>query len=81
MNLWDAIDRFGVTITDDKLRAAWSRMLETKSIDDCEYAAYIAEYRARGAALDPMRIASRAADMVRAEQRLAQALISAGVQP
>jgi len=81
MNLWDAIDRFGVTITDDKLRAAWSRMLLTKSIDDCEYAAYIAEYRARGAALDPMRIASRAADMVRAEQRLAQALISAGVQP
>ena len=81
MNLWDAIDRFGVTITDDKLRAAWARMLETKSIDDCEYSAYIAEYRARGAALDPMRIASRAADMVRAEQRLAQALISAGVQP
>ena len=79
MNLWDAIDRFGVTITDDKLRAAWARMLETKSIDDCEYAAYIAEYRAGG--LDPMRIASRAADMVRTEQRLAQALISAGVQP
>ena len=79
MNLWDAIDRFGVTITDDKLRAAFARMLETKSIDDCEYAAYIAEHRAGG--LDPMRIASRAADMVRTEQRLAQALISAGVQP
>jgi len=81
MNLWDAIDRYAVTITDDKLRAAFARMLETKSIDDCEYAAYIAEYRAGGASLDPMRIASRAADMVRAEQRLAQALISAGVQP
>lgn len=81
MNLWDAIDRFGVTITDDKLRAAWARMLETKSIDDCEYAAYIAEYRIEGASLDAMRIAARAADMVRAEQRLARALISAGVQP
>jgi len=81
MNLWDAIDRFGVTITDDKLRAAFARMLETKSIDDCEYAAYIAEYRAEGASLDAMRIAARAADMVRAEQRLARALISAGVQP
>jgi hypothetical protein len=81
MNLWDAIDRFGVTITDDKLRAAWSRMLETKSIDDCEYAAYVAEYRSVGASLDAMRIASRAADLVRAEQRVAHALISAGVQP
>ena len=80
MNIWNAIDTLGAGIKDDRLRAAWARLLETRTSDDCEYAAWVAD-RVPGQTAEYVAVASRAADLARAEQRLFEALINAGVKP
>ena len=81
MNIWNAIDTLGVRITDDRLRSAWARMLETHAVEDCDYAAYVAEYIARDTSPVYMRVALLAGDYAQAERRIVQALIKAGVKP
>ena len=71
--LWDQLEVFQKTITCPRLAEAWRTMLLTRSAEDCEHAAYWAEYGTQTGIIH-FRLASRAADLARAEARLREIL-------
>jgi len=77
MNPWIALAVAGRAITDERLRAAWQRMLETHHPDDCALVQEVADDTPNAA--DFWRLAWKAEDFARAEQALAHALVKMGV--
>jgi hypothetical protein len=77
MNPWIALAVAGRAITDERLKAAWTRMLETHHPDDCVLVQEVADDLAGH--VDYWRLAWRAEEYARAEQALVHALLKMGV--
>ena len=77
MSPWIALAVAGRAITDERLRAAWQRMLDTHHPDDCALAQDVADETPK--AIDFWRLAGKAEEYARAEQALAHALVKMGV--
>ena len=43
MNIWDELDRIGWAVADNRLRAAWERMVQTRNPADCQLVQEIAD--------------------------------------
>jgi hypothetical protein len=77
MSPWIALAVAGRAITDERLKAAWQRMLDTHHPDDCALAQEVADTTPK--AFDFWLLAGKAEDYARAEQALAHALVKMGV--
>lgn len=77
MSPWIALAVAGRAITDERLRAAWQRMLDTHHPDDCALALEVADDTPN--AIDFWRLAWKAEEFARAEQALAHALVKMGI--
>ena len=77
MNPWIALGVAGRRITDERLKAAWQRMLATRHPEDCAFAQEIADDTPN--AIDFWRLAWKAEEYARAERELVHALVKMGV--
>ena len=77
MNPWIALGVAGRRITDERLKAAWQRMLATRHPEDCALAEEIADDTPN--AIDFWRLAWKAGEYARAERELTHALVKMGI--
>ena len=77
MNPWIALAVAGRRITDERLKAAWARMLDTRHPEDCAFAQEVADDTPN--AIDLWRLTWKAEEYARAERELVHALVKMGV--